>query len=42
MNFFELTFATVRHRTLQTKGCGSQKAALAMVYLGLEAEKLWR
>jgi putative transposase len=42
-NPIESTFATVRHRTRQTKGCRSQKATLAMVYkLGLEAEKHWR
>jgi len=37
------TFATVRHRTQQTKGCGSQKAIRAMVYkLTREAEDHWR
>ncbi len=42
-NPIESTFATVRHRTRQTKGCGSRKATLSMVYkLGLEAEKGWR
>lgn len=42
-NPIESTFATVRHRTRQTKGCGSRKATLAMVFkLGLEAEKKWR
>ena len=42
-NPIESTFATVRHRTRQTKGCGSREATLAMVYkLGREAEKRWR
>lgn len=41
-NVIESAFATVRHRTRQTKGCGSRMATLAMVYkLGLEAEKGW-
>ena len=42
-NPIESTFATVRHRTRQTKGCGSRQATLTMVYkLGREAEKHWR
>ncbi len=42
-NPIESTFATVRHRTRQTKGCGSRQATLSMVFkLGLEAEKRWR
>jgi transposase-like protein len=42
-NPIESTFATVRHRTRQTKGCGSRKATLSMVFkLGREAEKHWR
>ena len=42
-NPIESTFATVRHRTRQTKGCGSREATLMMVYkLGREAEKRWR
>ncbi len=42
-NAIESTFATVRHRTRRTKGCGSRKATLMMVFkLGLEAEKKWR
>lgn len=42
-NPIESTFATVRHRTRQTKGCGSRDATLMMVYkLGREAEKRWR
>jgi transposase-like protein len=41
-NVIESAFATVRHRTRQTKGCGSRLATLTMVYkLGLEAEKHW-
>jgi len=42
-NPIESTFATVRHRTRQTKGCGSRVATLSMVYkLAREAEKKWR
>ena len=42
-NPIESTFARVRHRTRQTKGCGSRQATLMMVYkLGGEAEKHWR
>jgi putative transposase len=42
-NPIESTFATVRHRTRQTKGCGSRLATLVMVFkLSLEAEKHWR
>lgn len=42
-NPIESTFATVRHRTRQTKGCGSRLATITMVFkLGLEAEKRWR
>ena len=42
-NPIESTFATVRHRTRQTKGCGSRQATLSMVFkLSLEAEKRWR
>lgn len=42
-NPIESTFATVRHRTRQTKGCGSRTATMSMVFkLGLEAEKKWR
>lgn len=42
-NPIESTFATVRHRTRQTKGCGSRRATMAMVFkLGLEAQKKWR
>ena len=42
-NPIESTFATVRHRTRQTKGCGSRKATLMMVFkLAVQAEKHWR
>lgn len=42
-NPIESTFATVRHRTKRTKGCGSRMATLTMVYkLSREAEKKWR
>lgn len=42
-NPIESTFATVRHRHRQTKGCGSRTATLAMVYkLAIEAQKRWR
>ena len=42
-NPIESTFATVRLRHRRTKGCGTRKATLAMVYkLCREAEKSWR
>lgn len=42
-NPIESTFATVRHRTRQTKGCGSRVTTLTMVFkLAVEAEKHWR
>lgn len=42
-NPIESTFATVRLRTRRTKGCGSRRATLTMVFkLGLEAQKNWR
>lgn len=42
-NVIESSFATIRHRTRQTKGAGSRKAALAlMLQLGRECEKGWR
>jgi len=42
-NPIESTFATVRHRTRQTKGCGSRLATLTKVFkLALQAEKHWR
>lgn len=42
-NAIESSFAMVRHRTRQTKGCGSREATLALVYkLGRECERKWR
>ena len=42
-NPIESTFATVRHRTRQTKGCGSRDATLSMVFkLLMGAEKHWQ
>ncbi len=42
-NPIESTFATVRHRTVRSKGCLSNKTALAMVFKLVEgAEKTWR
>jgi len=42
-NPIESTFATVRHRSEQTKGCGSRKATLSMVYkLIMSAQKHWQ
>ena len=42
-NPIESVFATVRHRTRQTKGCGNRLATLTMVYkLAKAAEKGWR
>ena len=42
-NPIESTFATVRHRTIRSKGCLSNKTALAMVYkLTDAAQKSWR
>src|ERR1700730_17068359 len=39
----ESTFATVRHRTIRSKGCLSNKTALAMVFKLIEgAQKNWR
>src|SRR5207248_3873327 len=39
----ESTFATVRHRTIRSKGCLSNRSALAMVFKLLEAaQKSWR
>jgi putative transposase len=41
-NPIESTFATVRHRTARTKGCGSRTATLTMVFkLAKRAEKHW-
>jgi putative transposase len=42
-NPIESMFATIRHRTKQTKGCGSRICTLTMVYkLAITAEKHWR
>ena len=42
-NPIESTFATVRHRTIRSKGCLSNKTALTMVFKLLEgAQKSWR
>jgi len=42
-NPIESTVATVRHRTRQTKGCGSRVTALTMVFkLATQAERHWR
>ena len=42
-NPIESTFATIRHRTRQTKGCGSRKATLTMVFkLAEAAQQRWR
>jgi transposase-like protein len=42
-NPIESSFATIRHRARQTKGCGSRAATLAMMFkLGCECEKSWR
>jgi len=42
-NPIESTFATIRHRTVRTKGCLSNKTALAMIFkLAQAAEKTWR
>ena len=42
-NPIESTFATIRHRTRQTKGCGSRLATLTMVFkLATAAQKRWR
>ena len=42
-NPIESTFSTVRHRTRQTKGCGSRNATLMMVYkLATQAQKHWQ
>ena len=42
-NVIESSFATVRHRTVRSKGCLSNKSALAMVFkLAEAAEKNWR
>ena len=42
-NPIESTFATVRHRTIRSKGCLSNKTALAMVFKLIEAaQRSWR
>jgi transposase-like protein len=42
-NPIESSFATVRHRQRQTKGCGSRAATLMMVFkLAMQAERHWR
>jgi putative transposase len=42
-NVIETAFATVRHRTVRSKGCLSNKTALAMIFkLAEVAEKSWR
>jgi len=42
-NPIESTFATVRHRTIRSKGCLSNKTALAMTFkLAQSAETSWR
>ncbi len=42
-NVIESVFAGVRHRTRQTKGCGSRTATVTMVFkLGLAAQEKWR
>ena len=43
INPIESTFATVRHRIIRSKGCLSNKTALAMVFKLVEdAQKSWR
>ena len=42
-NVIESAFATVRHRTVRSKGCLSNKTALAMIFkLAEAAERGWR
>ena len=42
-NVIESSFATVRHRTVRSKGCLSNKTALTMIFkLAEAAEKNWR
>ena len=42
-NVIESSFATVRHRTVRSKGCLSNKTAFAMIFkLAEAAEKSWR
>ena len=42
-NVIESSFATIRHRTVRSKGCLSNKTALAMIFkLAEAAERSWR
>ncbi len=42
-NVIESSFATIRHRTVRSKGCLSNKTALAMIFkLADAAERSWR
>ena len=42
-NVIESSFATIRHRTVRSKGCLSKKTALAMIFeLAQAAKKTWR
>ena len=42
-NVIESAFATIRHRTDQTKGCLTRNGMLAMLFkLGMSAEQQWR
>jgi putative transposase len=42
-NIIESSFATIRHRTVRSKGCLSNKTALAMIFkLAEAAENSWR
>jgi putative transposase len=42
-NVIESAFATIRHRTVRSKGCLSNKTALAMIFkLAQAAERTWR
>ncbi len=42
-NPIESTFATVRHRTVRSKGCLSNRTALALVFKLVEAaQNIWR
>jgi putative transposase len=42
-NIIESSFATIRHRTVRSKGCLSNKTALAMIFkLAEAAAQSWR
>ena len=42
-NVIEISFATIRHRRVRSKGCLSNKTAPAMIFkLAEAAEKTWR